>query len=90
MDVERFKARDELVDALVTENRMQQGLDLHLNEFKRPLEMSAIGEYLRWVFNDIIKEEADTIAASGFEQKELGKGISDRAKRFYMAAVNAL
>lgn len=86
VDVERFAARDELVASLVTDNRLQQGLDLHVNEFARPLEMSAIGEYLRWVFGDIMKEEADTIAASGFEQKELGKPISDIAKRFYIRA----
>lgn len=89
VDVERFRARDDLVAALVTENRLAQGMDMHINEFHRPLEMSAIGDFLRWVFNDVIKEEADTIAASGFEQKELGKGISDVAKRFYIAAVNA-
>lgn len=90
VDVERFKARDELIAALVTKNRLQQGIDLHVNEFKQPLEMSSIGEYLRWVFGDIIKEEADTIQASGFDQKELGKGISDIAKRFYIGKVNSI
>lgn len=89
VDVERFRQRDELIAAIVTGNRLQQGLDLHVNEFGRELDMRAIGDYLRWVFNDVIKEEADTIAASGFDQKELGKGISDVAKRFFMAAVNA-
>lgn len=88
VDVERFRARDELIAALVTDNRLAQGLDLHINEFKLPVEMSAIGEYLRWVFSDIVKEDADTIAASGFEVKELGKGVSDIAKRYYIAAVS--
>lgn len=90
VDVERFAARAELVASLVTENRLQQGLDLHVNEFARPLEMSAIGDYLRWVFNDIAKEEADTITASGFDQKELGKPISDIAKRFYIRAAQGI
>lgn len=89
VDVERFAKRDELVTAICTEARLQQGIDLHVGEFGRALEMKAIGEYLRWVFNDVIKEEADTIAASGFEQKELGKPISDIAKRFYIKAVEA-
>jgi hypothetical protein len=86
VDVERFAKRDELVTALVTENRLEQGIGLHVNEFGRSLEMRDIGEFLRWVFNDIIKEEADTIAASGFEVKELGKPISDIAKRFFIDA----
>ena len=88
VDVERFAQRDQLVESLVTENRLAQGLDLHINEFGRAVEMKNIGEYLRWVFNDIIKEDADTIAASDFEVKELGKPISDIAKRFYIDAVN--
>jgi hypothetical protein len=86
VDVERFAKRDELVASLVTENRLAQGLDLHVNEFGRVIEMRDIGEFLRWVFNDIIKEEADTISASGFEVKELGKPVSDIAKRFFIEA----
>jgi len=88
VDVERFRQRDELIAAIVTENRLRQGLDIHVNEFGREIDIRFIGDYLRWVFNDVAKEEADMIAASGFEQKELGKGISDIAKRFYIAAVN--
>lgn len=90
VDVERFRQRDELTASLVTDNRLAQALDLHVNEFKRPLDMTAIGDFLRWVFNDIIKEEADTIEASGFQVKELGKGVSEKAKRFYIDAVNAI
>lgn len=90
VDVERFRQRDELIAAIVTPNRLQQGLDLHVGEFGRELDMRSIGDFLRWVFNDVIKEEADTIAASGFDVKELGKGISDIAKRFYIDAANRL
>lgn len=90
VDVERFRQRDDLVAAILTENRMKQGLDLHVNEFGNALDMRSIGAYLRWVFADVTKEEADTIAASGFEVKDLGKPISDIAKRFYIDAVNAV
>lgn len=88
VDVDRFKQRDDLVASLVTDNRLTQGLDLHVNEFGRKVEMKDIGEFLRWVFNDIIKEDADTIEASNFDVKELGKPVSDIAKRFYIDAVN--
>lgn len=88
VDTERFRARDELVTAMVTESRCEQALDHLQRELKLPLEMRSIGEYLRWVFNDIIKEESDTIAANGFEQKELGKPISDIAKRYFLQALD--
>lgn len=88
VDVERFANREKLVAALVTENRLQQGIDHMLTEAKLSIEIHNIGTYLRWVFNDIIKEEADTIEASGFEQKELGKPVSDVAKWYYMKAMD--
>jgi len=88
VDVERFANREKLVAALVTENRLSQGIDYMLMEERLPVTIQNIGTYLRWVFNDIIKEEADTIEASGFEQKELGKPVSDVAKRFYMKAMD--
>ncbi len=88
VDVERIANRDELIAALVTDNRMAQALDHFLNQNKLELKINNIGSYLRWVFNDIAKEETDTIEASGFTVKELGKPISDVAKRYFMIALN--
>jgi hypothetical protein len=89
VDVEKFARRDELVSYLVTNARLEQGINLHVTEFGFDLDMKSMGDYLRWVFNDIVKEEADTIASSGFEIKDMGKPISDIAKRFYIDALNA-
>lgn len=86
VDVELFRRKEELVASLVTENRLRQGLDHHLNEAKLSLEMRDIGSFLRWVFADVAKEETDTIEANGFSVKDLGKPISDIAKRFYLKA----
>lgn len=89
VDVEAFRKKDELVAAIVTTARLEQGLELQTGLFGRKLEMPEIGHFLRWVFNDVIKEESDRIEASGFQGKELGKPISDIAKRFYMKALDA-
>lgn len=88
VDPEVIRKRDDLLTALVTTNRLQQGLDLHTGDLGHQLDMRSIGDYLRWVFADITKEETDTIEASGFTVKELGKPVSDIAKRFYLAAMN--
>jgi hypothetical protein len=37
-----------------------------------------------------MKEEADTIAASGLPQTDVMRGVSMRAKQFFMEAVNAI
>ena len=86
VDVEKIACRDELVSSLVTENRLLQGLEVMKSD-GIDVEMKNIGTYLRWVFNDIAKEETDTIEASGFQVKELGKPISDIARRYYLKAM---
>jgi len=82
VDVEAFRRKEELVAAVVTENRMAQGMALFLQE--HDLELKNIGHFLRWVFNDVLKEERDRIEASGFKEKDLGKNIADVAKRYYL------
>lgn len=88
VDVERIQNREALVLAIVTENRMEQGLDHIQRELGLALQIQNIGAFLRWVFNDAVKEETDTIVASGFDPKELGKPISDVAKRFFVKALD--
>jgi len=88
VDVERIADQYKLVESLVTSNRLDQGLDHFLNEEKLELKIQNIGVFLRWVFGDIAKEEADTIEASGFTVKELGKPVSDVAKRYFMKALD--
>lgn len=87
IDAEAIYNRDKLIEAICTENRLEQGIQVH-KELGHSFEMRDIGLYLRWVFNDIIKEERDRIEASGFTQKELSKGISDVAKRHYIKAIS--
>lgn len=88
VDVEAIRAKDELVAKLCTPARLEQALDHHINEAKLSLEMRDISHFLRWVINDIAKEETDTIEASGFTIKDLGKPISDIAKRVYLKAID--
>lgn len=88
LDVERFRKRDDMIQALVTENRLEQGLQYHLNEAKLTLSLIHIGSFLRWVINDIAKEEIDTIEANGFTIREIGKPVSEIGKRFFIKAMN--
>lgn len=83
VDVERFAARSELISAIVTDNRCQQMLDQMVGS-GTDLDIRNMGTYLRMVFADVAKEETDTVSASGFQIKELGKPISEIAKRFFM------
>ena len=84
IDVEKVKKKDDLVKSLVTDARLEQMLHEHVNEHGLTVDYKDIGPFLRSVFADIHKEESDTIEANGFAAKELGKPISDIAKRFFV------
>ena len=66
VDIERINSIKEFVDYVLTESRLNQGL-----ENIPTLEIEEIGTFIRWVVNDIAKEELDTIQGNGFTQKEI-------------------
>lgn len=83
IDPEVIRQREALVESLVTPNRLEQAAQEHVSE-GYTFEIKHIRFFLSWVFNDIIKEDLDTITASGFTQKNLSRDISILAKRYYM------
>lgn len=89
VDVEAVAAIHEFVDRTVTESRLEQGLSW-LTENGKPQEITSMGDYLRWVYNDIIKEETDTIVASQIDPKKLGGPIANKARPWFVARLNAV
>jgi hypothetical protein len=89
VDVEAIEDIRQFIDYAVTENRMQQGIDKMI-EMKIPLEIKSTGEYLRWVYNDVIKEETDTIVQNQIDVKKLGSFISAKARPFWMKHLDSL
>jgi hypothetical protein len=83
VDIEEVESLKEFVEYAVTDNRMQQGID-KMKELGKPLEMSITGEYLKWVYNDVLKEEQDTIIKNGIDVKKVGSHISNKARKFWL------
>jgi hypothetical protein len=82
IDVERVQNIKAFVDMVVTESRCSQSVD-KLREAGKPLLRTSLGDYLKWIQNDVLKEEMDTIIANGFEVKELGGPISNAARQWW-------
>ena len=80
------KTRD-FVEAVLTENRMQQGLD-YLKEMQHPLEMSSVGVFLKWLTDDVVKEEGDLMQKFGLDSKLVKKAVSSKAQPWYKFKVN--
>lgn len=87
VDVEALNGMNEFIEYAVTENRMKQGIDKMI-EMGLPMEMKTTGDYLRWVFNDVVKEESDTIVKNQIDVKKLGSAVSAKARLFWLRYLN--
>lgn len=88
VDVEAIAALDDFVDMAVTETRLEQGLQNLVNEQLKPFEMASMGDFIRWVFNDVVKEEMDTIVASQINPKKIGGLVANKARKWYIDQFN--
>lgn len=83
-EIQNIKA---FVDYAVTENRLLQGVD-KMKELGLSIDTKTTGDYLRWVYNDVIKEESDTIAANGIDVKKIGSAVSEKSRIFWFNYLN--
>jgi len=89
VDVEAVKALADFVDQVVTEARLEQGVWNLVHEQLKPIDMTSMGDFIRWVYNDVLKEEMDTIVASQFDSKKLGGPIANKARPWFINKVNS-
>lgn len=82
VDVEKLTSIKEFVEYAVTESRFNQGLEkTFLNG--EPVDVKKMGELIKWVVNDVIKEESDTMAASNVEPKDVNKFVSAKVREMF-------
>lgn len=88
VDVEAVEQINDFVAMAVTESRLEQGLHNLINEQMKPFAMTSMGDFIRWVHQDILKEESDTLQASGIDYKKLNSPIALAAKRWFTTKLN--
>lgn len=79
VDVERLASIREFVSSVVTETRLQQGL-----EHVEAREPKHTGAFLKWVMSDIYKEESDTMVGNGFTSKEVSGPMSTAIRQWFL------
>ncbi len=77
---ETIKIVTEFVESVVTESRLNQGID-YLREFGIELEIKNINRFVSWVCQDVFKEERDTI-----EENVIYFNVNDVRKAIYKMA----
>ena len=82
VDVEKLENIQKFVDYAVTESRFNQAIE---NVFpnEEPIDTKKLGDVIRWVVNDVIKEEMDTMVENKIEPKEVNKYISSKAREMF-------
>lgn len=87
IDIQHVNNINQLVDDFLTESRLNQGIDF-LRENHKEISRKSTGDYLRWVFEDVIKEELDTITGNGFEPKDISSILSNKARKWFFEEID--
>lgn len=87
VDIEKFESNQAFVNFALDEGRLEQGYNW-LAENNKPQDQQSVGDYLRWLFNDVIKECKLEMEENKISEKELGKLLANPAKRWYFTRIN--
>ena len=91
VDTEKLDKIDKCVEEICHNWRFEQGL-VHVfgSDYEKTLDRKKIGEYLKFIGSDTIKEESDLISEFGFEPKDVLGKVSQKAKEYFFAVENSL
>jgi hypothetical protein len=89
VDIEKMNKLDECAAKICHNWRFEQALTAVFGyNYEQTLSRDKLGQYLKWVADDTIKEEADIIAEFGFEPKDVMGRVQTKAKNFFFAVEN--
>jgi hypothetical protein len=85
LGVEKLGSYNEFVDYAITAERMNQAIEKVCGN---EIDIRKMGGVIKWILDDIQKEESDTLKANGLTLVEVSKHITTRVREMYLAAVN--
>jgi hypothetical protein len=80
---EKMESIEALAKELLPEWRLDQGITW-IKEQGLPMLPESTGAYLKWIAQDILKEELQTIAASGFDWKQTQGPVMRYARNYFL------
>ena len=82
VDDEQFEDMQDFINQTISESRLNQGID-YLREQNLPINEKSTGAYIKWVWEDLLKEESDNIVAKQYNVKTLRKFVSKKSVSFF-------
>lgn len=90
VDTEKLNKIDKCVEKICHAWRFEQGLvEVFGSDYEKTMDRKRIGDFLKWVGQDTLKEELDVIAEFGFEPKDVMGKVSQKAKEYFFAVENS-
>jgi len=86
VDVEKLDSYREFVDYAVTAARLDQAIEKVCGGV---IDIRLMGDVIRWMIDDIRKEETDTMEANGLTLVEVSKHITTRTREMYLVVVKS-
>jgi len=88
VDIEKINSIKEFIEYAVTENRLNQAIEQVFTTNNIEPSRKGTGDFLRWVVNDIAKEEMDTMVKNNLEPNDINKYISVKAREWFFNKVD--
>lgn len=86
---ERMDSVRQFVKSVVSDNRCEQGIE-YLKEQGKPLTIRSMGDFIKWVIGDILKEEYDSMEASNITKKEMSKAAGTFVREWYVRYIDSI
>ena len=86
VDIEKLNSITEFVTYAVTENRVDQAISIIFKDGE--LDIKKMGDYIRWIINDINSEEEDTLIENGLNPKDVNRYLSNKARNLFLEKYN--
>lgn len=89
VDNDRINKVLEIADKVTPEWRLDQMLTTSCDLLNGgTIDTKKLGDFIRLVVNDVMKEELDVLTENGIEPKEINKYISDISRKFFFSRYN--
>ena len=89
LDPAVLESVEKFLNFAVTETRLNKGLD-YLREMNKPIDMPSMGDFIKWVSQDVRRECADELEANQLDWKQVSKGVGAKARGFFKRKVQTL
>jgi len=84
-ELEKLSKADKCAEEIFKVQRANQALtEIFGIDFEKDIDIKKIGEYLKWVSTDTIKEELDIIQGYDLEPKDVMKKVQEKYKKYFL------